>query len=449
MTTATMPKQPPMPPKGLIGGHILSFRGDTRLGFLLQSAQTYGDVVRYDLAGRDVFQLNHPDLVQQILVKQVGKFRKSVTYKRSLSRYLGNGLLISDGDFWKRQRKLAQPAFHATRINAYADTMVDYTLDRINTWQSGETRDIADDMMHITLTIVSKTLFDYDITADSRDIAHALETLLRSVIADADTFIRLPKWIPTPHRRRRRQSIETLHGVVERLISERRASEQDRGDLMSMLLLAQDDEGRGMSNEEVRDEALTIVLAGHETTANALTWTFYLLSQHPAVTERLQNEVDSVLQGRTPTMDDLPNLPYTEQVFKEGLRLYPPAWGFSREANEPVDIGDYVIPQDSTAFVMPYVLHRDPRWFTDPETFDPERFSPEREADIPRYGYIPFGGGPRVCIGNGFAMMEARLILATIVQRYHLALAPGHVVEPEPLITLRPKYGMKMQVTAR
>ncbi len=441
-------QRPPGKPTAFIGGNLLHYRRNP-LGYLMDNARQYGDMVRLMFGPYYVYQVNHPDDVRDVLLTHADKFHKSVVYKRLLSQYLGNGLLISDGDYWKRQRRLAQPAFHTKRINIYAETMVDYTQRLLATWQPGATRNIADDMMQLTLHIVAKTLFDADVSSVSHQVGEALEVLLISVIGESNFLIRMPDWLPTPFRMRKKWSIETLHTIVDDVIRARRATGEDKGDLLSMLLLARDDDGAQMTDEQVRDETLTIFLAGHETTANAMTWTFYLLSQHPQVEAALHAELAQVLNGRAPTLDDLPRLPYTEMVLKESMRLYPPAWSFGRMPIEPVTIGGYTIPKYDTVLIIPYVIHRDARWFPKPETFDPERFNADNEKNIPKYAYLPFGGGARVCIGNSFAMMEAKLILATIAQHYRLTLKAGQRVEPEPLVTLRPKYGMQMQLARR
>lgn len=439
----------PGPPPGLFGGSVLAYRRDS-LGFLLDNARRYGDIVHFNILSYEVIQLNHPDYVREVLLHQVEHIRKSPIYKQVLSKYLGNGLLISDGEFWKRQRRLAQPAFHTRRVHTYADTMVEYAQDMLKDWEGQDSLRVDEAMMRLTLFIVAKTLFDADVRGDADRVAQALEVLLHSVIEASGRIINLPEWVPTPNRRRENLAIDTLNDVTMRIIRERRASGQDTGDLLSMLLLARDDDGQGMSDQQVRDEALTIFLAGHETTANALTWTFYLLSQNPEVEAKLHEELERVLQGRTPGLTDVPNLTYTEMVLKESMRLYPPAHGIGRQSIDAIDLGDgYVIPPRAGIMISAYVLHRDERWFPDPERFDPDRFTPEREAQIPKFAYMPFGGGPRICIGNRFAMMEAVLILASVAQRYRLTLDPAQQVVPEPLVTLRPKYGMKMHLHAR
>jgi len=443
---------PAGPPKGLIAGHLLPMSRDP-LKFFLSNRQ-YGDVVRLQIGPITGYQISDPELLAEVLVRQASQFEKAPIYKRILSAYLGNGLLISDGDFWKRQRKLAQPAFHTRRVDAYAETMVGYTQSMLATWQPGQTRDIADEMMQLTLFIVGKTLFDVDFSADRSKIGEALEALLHDVMREARTLIPRPRWLPNPARRRKERTIALLDEVTYHIIQQRHeaiaaAGYEDRGDLLSMLMQARDDDDQPMTDKQLRDEALTIVLAGHETTANALTWTLYLLSQHPQVEATLYEEIQSVLGERPPTLADLKHMPYTEQVIKEGLRLYPPAWNYGRQAIAPVQLGDYTIPAYSVVFITPWAIHRDPRWYPQPERFDPGRFTPENEAARPRYAYLPFGGGPRVCIGSSFAMMEARLILALVIQRFRLTLAASQRVEPEPLLTLRPRYGMKMTLQRR
>lgn len=407
--------------------------------------EKYGDLVYSQYGPFAIYMLFHPDDIHKLTVTNARQFNKSPFYKRILSKFLGNGMLISDGDYWRRQRRLAQPAFHSKRINAYADVMVEYTQRTIAAWENGTQRDIANEMMQLTLKVVAKTLFDADVAKDAQDVGSALTAILEFMNARGGALIPSPEWLPTPQKWRQARALKKLNNILMPIIEARAANGEDKGDLLSMLLMATDDEGTGqMSLREVRDEAMTIFLAGHETTANALTWTFYLLSQHPEIEAKLHQEVDTVLQGRAPTIDDLKSLPYTLMIIKEAIRLYPPVWSFARQTIEPVEIGGYTLPTGAEVFVYPYVTHHDERFFPDPERFDPERFSEENEKHLPKFAYFPFGGGPRICIGNNFAMMEAQLVLATIASRYQLALAPDQKVEPEALITLRPKYGMRM-----
>ncbi len=410
--------------------------------------EKYGDTFLLQFGKARNYVFTHPDHIYEVLVKNAASFYKDSDIKNTklgLARFLGNGLLTSDGEFWKRQRKLAAPALHAKRIAAYADTMVDYTARMLDGWVDGKEYSISHEMSSLTMMIVAKTLFNTDVSGDIDRVGKALI----EVQGVAGPLPLMPPWVPTPQELRRREARRELDDIVYRFINEWREQREDRGDLLSMLLLAVDDDGSGMTDVQARDEAITLFLAGHETTANTLNWTWYLLARHPEIEAKLHEEVDSVLKGRTPTLEDLSSLPYTEMIIKESLRLYPPAWITGRQAIEDVQIGEYLIPQGSIVNVVFYLSHHDPRWWDEPEAFKPERFSPENEANINKRAYTPFGGGPRVCIGNSFAMMEARLLLATIAQRYQLRLAPGQTVEMNPMITLNPKGGMPMTIKRR
>lgn len=424
-------------------GAMQDFNRDS-LSFLL-NVRKFGDLVQTRFGPFRVYFLNHPELIHQILVDDHQHMYKSRVTKRVLEPVVGNGLFTNDGESWKRQRRLAQPAFHSRRIGAYADIMSSYAAMMTEAWQDEAQLDIDLEMTALTMRIIAKTLFDADVSGEERDVGDAITAVLSTVNMRFNRLIPRPDWLPTEENRRFRRDVQHLDRIIQRFIDERRASGVDKGDLLSMLLLALDDDGTGgMTDKQVRDEAMTLFGAGHETTANALTWTLYALSQNPEVEARLHDEVDLVLAGRRPTLDDLPKLPYTEMVVKEAMRLYPPAWAFSRESIHDVMIDGVPVRKGETIMINIFGMHRDARFFPDPERFDPERFSPENEKSIPKYAYLPFGGGPRICIGNAFAMMEARLILATIAQRYTLEVVPGHKVVPERVFTLRPKYGMKM-----
>ncbi len=448
MATSTRPPGPP--PAGNIFQvmRLVNKLNADSLGTFAEWSSEYGDIFALSIMNMQQWIVTHPDLIHQILVTDASKFIKDAAYsdeKRGLARFLGNGLLTSDGEFWKRQRKLVAPSLHTRRIEAYAQTMVDYTLKMLDGWQDKARLDISQEMSALTMQIVAKTLFNANVVEDIAAVNSSMATLQK---ASGDMTL-LPEWVPTPIKYRSRQAVSVLDRIVYGFINERRASGEDKGDLLSMLLLAQDDDGNGMSDKQARDEAVTLFLAGHETTANSLNWTWYLLAQHPEVEAKLHAELDSVLAGSPPSLDDLKNLPYTEMIMKESMRLYPPAWSFSREATEDIQLGDYIIPKGTVVAILNYFTHRDPRWWDDPEAFVPERFSPEREKDIPKYAYVPFGGGPRVCIGNSFAMMEGRLLLATMASRYSLTLQPGQKVQTQPLITLNPKNGLPMTLHAR
>jgi cytochrome P450 len=355
------------------------------------------------------------------------------------------------GDFHRRQRRLVQPAFHANRIASYAGVMVDYTLDRMAGWRPGAVLDIDDVMMRLTMDIVSKTLFDAEVSSQANEVGEAINTLQALTVEDFKAGYMLPVWVPTRRNRQIRRATRSVDVTVNQFIRDRRESGEDKGDLLSMLLMAQDeDDGSVMTDRQVRDEAATLFAAGHETTSNALTWTWYLLSQNPHVERKLHDELDRVLGGRPPALADLKDLSYTEMVVKEALRLYPPAWVLmNRISFEPIQLNGFRIDPGDWIWVCPYITHRNPGYFADPERFDPERFAPQRESELPRYSYIPFGGGPRVCIGNSFAMMEARLVLATIAQKYRLEMVPGQQVVPEPEITLRTRNGLKVELVER
>jgi cytochrome P450 len=389
-------------------------------------------------------------LVEQVLVEQNRKFIKHYRL-RSTRRTLGNGLLTSEGDFWRAQRKLAQPAFHRDRIVRYAGVMVDLTERMLDSWKDGQVRDAQDDMMRLTLEIVAKTLFDAEISGASADASAAMETLMTSFNTRIGRLIPIPDWIPTPTNLRVGHAVQRLDRIILSMIAERRRSGEDRGDLLSMLLHARDeDNGRRMDDRQLRDEVMTLFMAGHETTANTLAWVWYLLANHPHVETRLHEELDEVLDGRRrPALADLPKLGYTRMIVTETLRLYPTVWMVGREAIELVELGGCQIPAGVTVFMPQWVIHHDSRWFDDPELFRPERWANGLQDKLHRYAYFPFGGGPRICIGNNFALMEATLLLATIAQRRRLRLAAGADVIPFPSMTLRPAHGVKVVVSSR
>jgi cytochrome P450 len=420
------------------------------LDFNMTLARQFGDVGYYKVGPLRVYQLNHPDLARQILVEQPEKFLKARLIKRAFRPFAGNGLLTSDGALWRQQRKLMQPAFHHKRLAAYGDVMVDHSLSMVETWRSGEVREIGSEMTKLTLGIVVKTLFGAEVSSDADGIGPLMTAVLEASNQRINSAVQIPAWVPTPRNLRERRSLGRLDAILQDMIRTRRASSVEGDDLLAVLVSAvDDDDGTRMSDQQLRDEMMTLFLAGHETTANALTWTWYLLATHPDVENRLLAETERVLGGRTPAMADLPELPYSDMVVREAMRLFPPAPGFAREPIEDVNIGGYVVPKGSLVSVSTYALHRDARFFRDPEVFDPDRFAPGWEERIPRYAYLPFGGGPRVCIGNGFAMMEARLILTTVAQRYRLRLEPNQQIVPAQLVTVRPKHGIRMRIERR
>jgi cytochrome P450 len=439
----------PGPKLSFIGSLIYRPGGGNPLDFFTTLARTYGDVSSYRMGGEQLFLVNEPQLIRDVLVTHNRNFTKSRGLERS-KRLLGQGLLTSEGAMHLRQRRLMQPAFHRDRIAGYGDLMVGYADRMRQAWTDGATADIAREMNRLTLSIVGKTLFDVDVEQQAAAVGEALTAVMESFWMMMLPFADVLERLPVPKLRRARMARARLDAIIYRMIADRRTSGRDHGDLLSMLLTAQDEnEGGGMTDQQVRDEAMTIFLAGHETTANALTWTWYLLGNAPDVEAKLHAEVDRVLQGRLPTMKDLASLPYVERVVSESMRLYPPAWIVGRRAIAEYQLGDYLVPPRSILVMSPYIMQRDPRFYADPERFDPDRWTPEFRAALPKFAYFPFGGGPRQCIGESFAWMELILVVATIAQQRRLRLVPGHPVVPQPLITLRAKHGMRMTIHQR
>lgn len=438
---------PPGPaPKPLVG-NLLDFRRD-RLRFVTECAALYGDLAHARFANRHVYLLNNPDDVRAVLIEKPALVGKLPSFNRATASILGQGLLTADGDLHKRQRRLVQPAFHHQRIARYGDVMVRRALAMLDGWTDGETRDIHQDMHRLTMEIVAETLFGSDVSRVSQAISDAITFGLRRVVDRTTNPFVPPDWLPTPANRKARRAQRLLDEVIMGMIEERRASGEDRGDLLSMLLLAVDEtgDGGGMTDRQARDEVMTLFIAGHETTANALTWALMLLSQHHAAAEALSAEVRVVLGSRPPTAADLPQLPYSAMVVDETLRLYPSAWIIPRILKQEISLRGYTLPAGSFVVMSPYAVHRNPRYWPNPDRFLPERFAGGVEAAAPRYAYFPFGGGPRVCIGNGFALTEARLLLVTVLQRFRLALLPGQDLTPVPMVTLRPRAGVRMRV---
>ena len=440
---------PPSPKAKPIVGHLMDFRRDP-ISFLVESARKYGDIVYFKFGPQDIFLINHPDYIRDVLVTHNQNFVKSRGLEMA-KKFLGEGLLTSEGEFHRRQRRLAQPAFHHKRIKAYAEVMADYTARTRELWLDGSTLDISEEMMRLTLAIVGKTLFDADVESETKEIGEALTDIMQLFERITTPFPWLLEKLPLPSNFRFVKAKRRLDATIYRIINERRATGEDRGDLLSMLLLAQDEEGDkdSMTDLQLRDEAMTIFLAGHETTANALTWTWYLVSQHPEVEAKLHAEIDSVLGGNLPTAEDVARLRYTEMVFAEAMRLYPPAWTMGRRALADYQIDKYVLPAGSIILMSQYVMHHDSRYYPDPFKFDPERWTQEARTARPKFSYFPFGGGPRVCIGEPFAWMEGVLLIATIAQQWKMRLAEGQRAELKPMITLRPKYGMRMKIERR
>ncbi len=415
-----------------------------------------GPICYTRLLGKRIYFVNDAEYVKRILLDNVANYPKSVTYRNNLRPFLGDGLLISEGDFWKRQRRLAQPAFHLRRLKVLAAAMAKAAAQMCAGWQHGKVIDVMAAMNALTMEIVATTLFGADVSGDIGAVAEAMTALGEETgrVRPA-AFFDLPEFITRPRGRGFTGAVATLDRIVNRIVAERRASGESRDDLLSMLLEARDeDSGEGMTDKQLRDELVTLFLAGHETTAIALTWTFHLLAQHPAAEAKLHAEVDEVLgtglpARPAPAFEDLERLPYARMVAEEALRLYPPAYVFSRRAAADDQLGPFHMPAGVHIVISPYALHRRPDYWPEPDAFRPERFAQDAPADRPKHAYLPFGGGPRICIGNSFAMMEHAIVLAAAARRWRLESIPGHEVRTEPRITLRPRGGLPMRVMRR
>src|SRR5262245_29990011 len=445
MLTAPLP---PGPRGHWLSGHLPEFRRD-RLAFFAGLARDHGDMVRFRLGHRRIMLVSHPNAIEEVLVHKSRDFIKHFALRLN-TIVLGTGLLSSEGDFWLKQRRLIQPAFQRSRIAAYAPDMLAAADRVLAEWVEGETRDIQPELSRLTLDIAAKTLFDADISLDARDVGDALEALLDSFLARFNSLLPMPRWLPTPRNLRFHRAMRRLDGIIYEFIRQRRASREEKGDLLSILLNARDEEdGSRMTDRQLRDEAMTLLLAGHETTALTLTWTWYLLAKNPEAQGKLLAEVDQILGGRPPTADDLPLLRYTEQVVTESMRLLSPVYVMGREAVRDVEIGGYLVPKTTTLMMSQWVVHHDPRWYDSPEEFRPERWDEEKSRTLPRFAYFPFGGGPRQCIGMAFGLMETILVLARIAQRFRFTIVPDHPVVFWPTFTLRPRHGIKVIVCRR
>jgi len=446
-TSARRPgtKFPPGPPNRLFGMLFGALQQDP-LQYFTDMTQQYGDVWGMRIGNFRSFFINHPDLIEDVLVNKARLYHKGRILQAN--KYLfGEGLLTAEGDFWLRQRRLAQPAFHRERIAAYAATMADYTEQMLEKWCGGEERDVHQEMMNLALRIVGKTLFDADVTHEAREVGETLDMLLK-IASNFGRTVLLPLWVPTPQNLRAKAGVRRIEKIIYRIIAERRKSGQDTGDLLSTLLQVRDEDGTRMNDRQLRDETITLFLAGHETTASTLSWTWWLLAQNPAVEKRFHEELHCVLGGRAPTMDDLPKLTYLGLVLTESLRLYPPAWGMARLAEEEHEILGYPVRPGYGVAMAQWVVHRDARWFDAPLEFRPERWENGLAKRLPRFAYFPFGGGPRQCIGNTFALMEASVVLATIGQKFRLSVLPGQEVRPMASITMRPRNGIRVRLEA-
>lgn len=451
LAAATAPadatRRPPGP-KGLpLLGSFLDF-GRDQLGFISRNARTYGDIVHADFGGWPTLLLSDSDDIEQVLVKNSRNFIKGTLIFRHVTALFGQGLLTSEGGLWQRNRKLAAPAFAGQQLTGYGPDIVALTKSQMRDLKAGEVRDIHHDMMALTLRIAAKAFMDSEVEQDVRDMDRAVNDLTVELTSRFKRPVVIPDWVPLPGHIRYRRAIATGERVIQRMIADRRANGYaGRTDFLSRLMLARDEDGEGMSDVQLRDETLTLLLAGHETTALALSWSFYLLGRAPDIGRKLLSEIREVVGDRDVTIEDMPRLKFTESVILESMRLYPPAWIIARENVEPFSLRGYQFKAGTTVFISPWVLHRDPRHFEAAEQFKPERWLDGLARRLPRYAYMPFGGGPRICIGQRFALIEAVLILATIARRYGFEWQGDRPISPYPSITLRPKGGVRVKLS--
>jgi cytochrome P450 len=446
-TPARHHKLPPGPPASFLLGHTIPYLRN-EIGYLTKAVREYGDLVRLRLGNLPTYVVVNPAHIDYVLKTQPDNFEKDVM-TRWLIPLVGQGLLTSEGEFWRRQRRLIRPAFQLQEIQHYASVMVEHTERMLVAWGDGQARDVHEDMMALTLGIVAKTLFGADLEGESKVVGKSMEIVMNYFMSPMRWF-GLRERLPIPSTLRYHRAIKRIDDIIYGFIQRRRESLHNPGDLLGHLLAARDDQGKeGMTDRQLRDESVTLLLAGHETTALALTYAFYLLAQSPEADSRLSAELDHVLGGRPPRAADVPNLKYTEWVIRETMRLYPPAWGIGRQAVADCEIGGYSCPKGTQLFLVIWLVHRDGRWFPEPESFRPERWDHDLIKRLPRCAYFPFGDGARVCIGNHFAMMEAVLLLATIAQKYRLSLELNQLLELVPSITLRPRHGLHMRLVGR
>jgi cytochrome P450 len=444
-------RYPPGPRDGLFGLTYIHRLRSTPLAFVTELARTHGDFVYARLGWFRTYFVNRPELIREVLATKAKSFHKLHRQRQALRTIEGDGLVVAEGAPWRQHRPLVQPAFHSSRFERYATLVVEHARRRCDRWPAGAPLDVGEEMNQLALEIIARLVFDVDWSDRAARLRQAVHVFRDYMQREISSLIRLPDWLPLPGKLRQRRAVRAMDDLIWELIRERRSSGAAGDDMLSLMLSAGPGDAAPLTDREARDEAATLFVAGHDTTSAALTWLWYALAQNPEAERRVRAEVDAVLGGRPATYADLPRLRYTELAVKESLRLYPPSgFLFVRQAVEDVDIGGYRIRPGSWVVVSPYIIHRDPRYFRDPEAFDPDRFAPGRADEIPGYAYIPFGAGPRICIGSVLAMMEIVLVAATVLQRFRLGLAADQPeVEPEMQIVLRPRGGLRMRLTAR
>lgn len=436
---------PPGLKHNLIWYAFRKFRPADPIGLFQYLAQQYGDAVHYKIGPEHIIFLNDPELIREVLVVQNDNFTKERTVRRT-KMLLGEGMICSEGSQHRTQRQVAQPAFHRQRIRQYAETIVEESLRTADSWHDTQQVDVAQEMMQLTLRIVARTLFSTELGKEVSELVEAINRIMRLynylvALPAVETLIHLR----VPGLAGFTAAKQKVDSIVYRMIDQHRQAPRDSGDLLDMMLQASD----GTDDDQLRDQVITLFLAGYETVANALIWTWYLLSENPAAEQKMRAEIEDVLGTRAPSVDDVHRLRYTEMVFAESMRLYPPAWAMGRQAREDFSLGPYHLPTGTTVLISQFITQRDPRHFPVPLRFDPERFAPAGKATFPKFSYFPFGAGYRQCIGESFAWMEGVLVLATVAQKWRLQLVPGQRVQQQPLITLRSKFGMRMRAEAR
>jgi cytochrome P450 len=445
------PRYPPGPRDGAFGLTYLHRVRFAPVAFVTELARDYGDFAFARLGWFRAYFVNRPELIREVLATRVKSFHKVRRQRQALGAIEGDGLVPAEGASWRRHRPLVQPAFHPRHFERYARLVVEHARRRCDRWSPGTTLDMGEEMNQLALEIIARLVFDVDWGDRAARLREAVHLVREYMQREFTSLVRLPNWLPVPGKLRQRRAVRAVDDLIWGLIRERRAGGAAGDDMLSLLLAGEPETGAPLTDREVRDEAATLFVAGHDTTSAALTWLWYALARNPEAERRVRDEVDAVLGGRAPTYADVPRLRGTEMAVKEALRLYPPsAFLFVREAVEDVEIGGYPVRRGSWVVISPYVVHRDPRYFPDPEAFDPDRFSPGRVEGIPGYAYLPFGGGPRICIGSALALMEMVLVAATVLQRFRVSLAPGQgEAEPEVAIVLRPRGGLRLRLTAR
>jgi cytochrome P450 len=444
-----MQKQLPAGPSGsLILGSADEFKGDP-LNFLTRCKREFGGYVPFRAGPFPFVLISEPDLIHEVLVSKSQNFIKDLAIRNNHD-FFGNGLLSSEGDYWRRQRKLASPSFSPSRLEQYTTSMLDIVRERLSKWTDGQTVEIQSEMMYWTFAIAVRTLFDADLSAEG-ELGEALTEAQHYLSERLDNLVllMLPEWVPFPANVRLHEAIKKIDGFIYRMIEERRGFTTGRKDLLSTLLDVRDDDGTGMTDQQIRDEVFTLFFAGHETTAVTMSWVLHLLSEHPRVEQRLLDELTTVLGDREPTPADAMKLEYTYQVIREAMRIRPPVWMIGREPAADCEIGGYPVEKGTAILMSQWVNHHDEKYFENPEQFSPERWTNEFTSRLPKFAYYPFGGGPRICIGNNFALLETILLLASILRSFHLESVPGQQIEMVPAVTLRPRNGIKMTLKKR